>query len=70
MYMQGKAASHVVGGWGIATLQGLSEEYPEVWEKTRVVLVPPAGGAEGTLITKSVQSYSVFTGVVVPCSAQ
>lgn len=50
MYMQGKAASHVVGGWGIATLQGLSEEYPEVWEKTRVVLVPPAGGAEGTLI--------------------
>ena len=50
MYMQGKAASHVVGGWGIATLQGLSEEYPEVWEKTRVVRVPPAGGAEGTLI--------------------
>lgn len=50
MYMQGKAAAHVVGGWGIATLQGLSEEYPEVWENTRVVLVPPAGGAEGTLI--------------------
>lgn len=50
MYMQGKAASHVVGGWGITTLQGLSEEYPEVWENTRVVLLPPANGAEGTLI--------------------
>lgn len=50
MYMQGKAASHVVGGWGITTLQGLSEEYPEVWENTRVVLVPSANGAEDTLI--------------------
>lgn len=50
MYMQGKAASHVVGGWGIATLQGLSKEYPEVWENTRVALIPSAAGAEGTLI--------------------
>ncbi|MDO5425233.1 MAG: extracellular solute-binding protein [Eubacteriales bacterium] len=50
MYMQGKAASHVVGGWGISTLQGLSADYPEVWENTRVVLVPSAGGSEDYLI--------------------
>lgn len=50
MYMQGKSASHVVGGWGVSTLQGLGEEYPEVWENTRVTLIPSANGAEGTLI--------------------
>lgn len=50
MYMQGKSASHVVGGWGIATLQGLSKEYPDVWENTRVALLPSANGSEDYLI--------------------
>lgn len=49
-YMQGKAASHIVGGWGMATLKGMAEEYPEVWENTRVILLPPANGSEGYLI--------------------
>ena len=50
LYMQGKAASHLVGGWGIATLKGMDEDYPDVWKNTRVVLLPTANGAEGTLI--------------------
>ena len=50
MYMQGKAAAHVVGGWGVSTLESMSEEYPEVWENTRVVLLPSAGGSEDYLI--------------------
>lgn len=49
-FMQGKAACHVVGGWGIATLQGLSEEYPEVWNNIRVAIVPSANGSDDYLI--------------------
>lgn len=53
MYMEGKAASHVVGGWGVSTLKGMAEEFPETWENTRVILVPTANGAESTLINAS-----------------
>lgn len=53
MYMQGKAACHIVGGWGIATLQSMAEEYPEVWENSRVILLPSANGSEDYLINAS-----------------
>lgn len=59
MYMQGKAASHVVGGWGIATLKGMAEEYPEVWENTRVILLPSANGSEDYLINACGASMGV-----------
>ena len=49
-FMQGKAACHVIGGWGIATLKGLGEEYPDVWEHVKVALIPTVGDAEPTLI--------------------
>ena len=66
MYMQGKAASHVVGGWGITTLQGLSEEYPDVWDNTRVILLPPANGAEGTLINACGAAVGVSSRLEAP----
>ena len=59
MYMQGKAASHVVGGWGIATLKGMAEEYPEVWENTRAILLPSANGSEDYLINACGASMGV-----------
>ena len=50
-YMQGNSASHAVGGWGVDTCKNLGEEYPEVWENTRVVVLPPANNAAQTLIS-------------------
>jgi len=50
-YMQGNAASHAVGSWGINTCLNMKDEYPEVWENTRVVVVPPANNASPILIS-------------------
>lgn len=43
-YMQGKAASHVVGNWGLDTARNMSGESPEVWANTRVALMPTISG--------------------------
>jgi len=49
-YMQGNSASHAVGGWGVDTCKNLGKEYPEVWDNTRVVVLPAANNANRTLI--------------------
>jgi raffinose/stachyose/melibiose transport system substrate-binding protein len=48
-YLQGKAAAHVVGGWGIDTAKGMSKDYPETWKNTRVALLPTVSGKPGVL---------------------
>lgn len=65
-YMQGKAACHVVGSWGISTLENLSKDYPEVWENTRVAIVPAANGAEPTLINASGAALGVSSRLLEP----
>ncbi|PNV60244.1 hypothetical protein C0033_19560 [Clostridium sp. chh4-2] len=50
-YMQGNAAAHAVGTWGIDTAKNMSEEYKDVWENTGVVILPAANGAEPTLVS-------------------
>ena len=50
-YMQGKCAAHLAGTWGIGILDKLGNDYPEVWENTRVALLPSSNGAEDTLCT-------------------
>ncbi len=50
-YLQGAAASHTVGGWGIDTAKGMSKDYPETWKNTRVALLPTVSGKPGYLST-------------------
>lgn len=50
-YMQGNAASHAVGSWGINTCQNMKDKYPEVWENTRVAIMPSANNADSTIIS-------------------
>lgn len=50
-YMQGKCAAHLAGTWGMGILEKLGDDYPEVWENTRVALLPSSNGAENTLCT-------------------
>jgi raffinose/stachyose/melibiose transport system substrate-binding protein len=50
-YMQGKAACHVIGSWGIDTAKGMAKDYPEVWKNTRVALLPTVSGKSGYLAT-------------------
>ena len=65
-YMQGKAACHVVGSWGISTLEGLAKDYPEVWKNTRVAIVPAANGAQPTLINASGAAMGVSARLQEP----
>jgi len=43
-YMQGNAAAHIVGNWGLDTARKMAEEYPDVWAHTRVALMPTVSG--------------------------
>jgi len=50
-YMQGNSAAHAVGTWGVDTCKNMSDKYPEVWNNTRVTILPPANNASATLIS-------------------
>lgn len=50
-YMQGKSATLAVGGWGVDTVKKMGADYPEAWDNTRVILLPSANGAAGTLVS-------------------
>ena len=50
-YMQGNAAAHAVGTWGIDTAKNMSEEYKDVWDNTGVAILPAANGANPTLVS-------------------
>ena len=65
-YMQGKAACHVIGSWGIPTLEGLSKDYPEVWENTRVAILPTANNSEEYLINASGAAVGVSSRLQEP----
>ena len=65
-YMQGKAACHVVGSWGLATLEGMAKEYPEVWENTRVAILPAANGSEDYLINASGAALGISSRLQEP----
>ena len=50
-YMQGKSATLSVGGWGVDTVKKMGEDYPETWKNSRVILLPTANNAAGTLVS-------------------
>lgn len=50
-YMQGNAAAHAVGSWGVDTCKNMSSDYPEVWNNTRVIILPAANNKTPTLIS-------------------
>lgn len=50
-YMQGNAAAHAVGTWGIDTAKNMSEEYKDVWDNTGVAILPASNGANPTLVS-------------------
>lgn len=50
-YMQGNSAAHAVGSWGVDTCKNMGDQYPEVWDNTRVTVLPTANNASATLIS-------------------
>lgn len=62
-YMQGKAAAHVVGGWGLATAEKMGEEYPEVWGNSRLAIFPSISGENQRLNASTPIGVGISTKV-------